>query len=47
MNQKYTSNIKNMPFLFLEMKRTAILLCEGNSKDEIRALSLEQNVYQV
>jgi len=45
--QKYTSNIKNMPFLFLEMKRTAILLCEGKTHDEIRTLSVEQNVYQL
>ena len=47
MNQKYTSNIKNMPFLFLEMKRTAILLSEGKTHEEIRALSVNQNVYQL
>ena len=46
-NQKYTSNIKNLPFLFLEMKRTALLLCEGKSKEEIIELSIEQNIYQL
>jgi len=46
-NQKYTSNIKNMPFLFLEMKRTALLLCEGKTKTEIMALSKGENVYQL
>ena len=47
MNQKYTSNIKSLPFLFLEMKRTAILMCEGKSKEEIIRLSIEQNIYQL
>jgi len=47
LRQKYTSNIKNMPFLFLEMKRTALLLHEGKSKEEILALSIEKNVYQL
>lgn len=47
MKQKYTSSIKNMPFLFLEMKRTAILLSEGKTHEEIIALSMEQNVYQL
>ena len=45
--QKYTSNIKSMPFLFLEMKRTALLLCDGKSKEEILALSINENVYQL
>jgi len=44
---KYTSNIKNMPFLFLEMKRTAMLLLEGKTPEDIRTLSVEQNVYQL
>ena len=45
--KKYTSNIKNMPFLFLEMKRTAVFLVDGKTKEEILALSTEQNVYQL
>jgi len=36
-----------MPFLFLEMKRTALLLCKGKSKEEILALSVENNIYQL
>ena len=47
MKQKYTSSIKNMPFLFLEMKRTAILLSKGKTHEEIINLSMEQNVYQL
>lgn len=47
MAQKYTSNIKSMPFLFLEMKRTALLLCDGKSKEEILALSIDENIYQL
>jgi hypothetical protein len=35
-----------MPFMFLEMKKTALLLCEGTSGDEIVRLSMEQNIYQ-
>ena len=36
-----------MPFLFLEMKRTAMYLNDGKSKEDILALSLEKNVYQL
>jgi hypothetical protein len=36
-----------MPFLFLEMKRTALLLNEGKTKEEILTLSIENNVYQL
>ena len=36
-----------MPFLFLEMKRTALFLYEGKTKEEIMALSTEKNVYQL
>jgi hypothetical protein len=32
--------------MFPEMKRTAILLCEGKTADEILKMSLEQNIYQ-
>lgn len=44
---KYTSSIKDMPFMFLEMKRTALLLCDGKSGDEIVKMSMEQNIYQL
>ena len=47
MKMKYTSAIKSMPFLFLEMKRTAMLLNEGKTKEEILALSIDENVYQL
>ena len=43
----YTSSIKDMPLLFSEMKRTAILLCEEKSPDEIVRLSVESNIYQL
>ena len=45
--QEYTSSVKDMPLMFLEMKRTALLMRGGKSKDEILALSLEQNIYQL
>lgn len=44
---KYTSSIKDMPLMFSEMKRTALLLCDGKSKDEIVRLSMEKNIYQL
>ena len=43
---KYTSSIKDMPLLFSEMKRTALLLCEGKTAEEILQLSNEKNIYQ-
>jgi len=43
----YTSSIKDMPLMFSEMKRTALLLCEGKSSDEIVSLSIEKNIYQL
>jgi len=43
---QYTSSIKNMPLMFPEMKRTALLLCEGKTTNEILQLSLEKNIYQ-
>jgi len=45
--KKYTSSIKDMPFMFSEMKRTALLLCDGKSGDEIVVLSMEKNIYQL
>ena len=44
---KYTSSIKDMPFMFSEMKRTALLLCDGLSGDDIVRLSMEKNIYQL
>jgi len=43
----YTSSIKDMPLMFPDMKRTALLLCEGKSRDEIVRLSVEKNIYQL
>ena len=48
MNQlPYTSSIKDMPFLFAEMRRTAQLLCEGKTSEEIVQLSMDSNIYQL
>jgi hypothetical protein len=33
--------------MYLEMKKTAMLLCEGKTADEILALSVDGNVYQL
>lgn len=44
---QYTSSIKDMPLMFSEMKRTALLLCEGMQNDEIVRLSLDKNIYQL
>ena len=33
--------------MFLEMKKTAILLCEGKTADEIFKLSIKDNIYQL
>ncbi len=43
----YTSSIKDMPLMFFEIKRTALLLCDGKSAEEIVRLSVEENVYQL
>ena len=43
----YTSSIKDMPLMFHDMKRTAILLCEGKLSDEIVGMSIEKNIYQL
>lgn len=44
---QYTSSIKDMPFMLSEMRRTAQLLCEGKKAEEIIALSMQENVYQL
>ena len=43
----YTSSIKDMPLMFPDMKRTALLLCEGMSSGEIVDLAVEKNIYQL
>lgn len=43
----YTSSIKDMPFLFSDMRRTARLLCEGKTREEIIELSMTTNIYQL
>ncbi|MDT3699411.1 MAG: DUF1819 family protein [Thermincola sp.] len=43
----YTSSIKDMPFMFSEMRRTAKLLCEGKTGEDIVQLSMEKNIYQL
>lgn len=44
---KYSSEIKNMPFLFLETRRAANLICEGKAGIDIIELSIKQNVFQL
>jgi len=44
---QYTSSIKDMPLMFSEMKRTALLLCENKTADEIVQLSMDENIYQL
>ncbi|SPF40062.1 conserved hypothetical protein [Candidatus Desulfosporosinus infrequens] len=43
----YTSSIKDMPFLFSDMRRTAQLLCEGKTRGEIIEMSMTANIYQL
>ncbi len=43
----YTSSIKDMPLMFMEAKRTALLLRDGKSAEEIVRLSVEENIYQL
>lgn len=43
----YSSYIKDMPFLLLEMRKAAKLITEGETPDSIVALSVEQNIFQL
>lgn len=43
----YTSSIKDMPFLFPEMRRTAQLLCAGKTPEDIVQFSMTENIYQL
>jgi len=45
--KEYSSSIGKLPFLFLETKKFAKLLCDGKSFDEILELSLKQNIFQL
>ena len=44
---QYTSTIRDFPLMFLEMKKTAILLCKGKTADEILRLSIDENIYRL
>ncbi len=44
---EYSSAIKDMPLLFAETRRTALLICDGNGIDDIIGLSVEDNIYQL
>lgn len=44
---EYSSAIKEFPLLFLETRRTAQLLCDGQNDDEIIELSVKNNIFQL
>ena len=44
---RYTSTIRDFPLMYFEMKKTAILLCEGNNEEDILLLSIKDNIYQL
>ena len=44
---QYTSTIRDFPLMYLEMKKTACLLCEGSTADEILTMSINDNIYQL
>lgn len=43
----YSSYIKDMPFLFLEMRKAAKLITDGTGFDSIVPLSIEKNIFQL
>jgi len=45
--QRYTSSIKDMPFLLLEMRKAAGLMAQGYTPDTIVRLSVAQNIFQL
>lgn len=47
MTLEYSSTIRDFPLMFYEIKRTAILFCEGKNADEILRMSVEENIYQL
>jgi hypothetical protein len=44
---KYSSYIKDMPFLYLEMRKAAKLIYQGETPESIVSLSVEQNIFQL
>ncbi len=44
---RYSSMIKDMTLLFLEMRKGAELVCEGCDPENIIALSVERNIFQL
>lgn len=43
----YSSYIKDMPFLFLEMRKAAKLIVDGTDVDHIVSLSTKENIFQL
>ena len=43
----YSSYIKDMPFLFLEMRKAAKLIASGTDIDTIVSLSIDENIFQL
>ncbi|CAM4169340.1 hypothetical protein BAMA_19330 [Bacillus manliponensis] len=46
-NLRYSTTIKARPLLYLEMKKAATLVVEGNILEQVKKLILEENIYQV
>ncbi|HFK1426195.1 MULTISPECIES: DUF1819 family protein [Bacillus] len=46
-NLRYSTTIKARPLLYLEMKKAATLVVEGNMLEQVKKLILEENIYQV
>ncbi|MBF7082779.1 DUF1819 family protein [Desulfallas sp. Bu1-1] len=46
-NPNYSTTIKSMPFLFLEVKKAASLKIQGLSYPEILSRSINDNIFQV
>lgn len=44
---QYSSAIKDLPFLYLETRKTALLLKDGKQPEEIVELSVSENIYQL
>ena len=44
---QYSSAIKDLPFLYLETRKTALLLEDGKNPEEIVELSVLENIYQL
>jgi hypothetical protein len=44
---RYSSYIKDMPYLYLEMRKAAKLIINGETPDAIVRLSVEENIFQL